>query len=156
MTVHVVNRGDRITSASTDMICGSGDGCPIAAGRPWSVTYPGSRTMAAIPDQPRAVEGWHEVGTGSARGACRTTRKRRMMAKSKTKTKAVAKVDRSRFAQYRDGKRGGPPRQLQPCGTVAAARRHQRKGEALCAACAPVWAAHQAAMYKNAKAAGKR
>ena len=27
-------------------------------------------------------------------------------------------------------------RELQPCGTVAAARRHQRAGEALCEACA--------------------
>jgi len=40
-----------------------------------------------------------------------------------------------------------------PCGTVAAARRHQRAGEPLCVACRPVWSEHQAAMYRQRKAA---
>ncbi len=36
---------------------------------------------------------------------------------------------------YRDRKRGAPPRQLQPHGTNAAIRRHERAGEPLCALC---------------------
>lgn len=32
-----------------------------------------------------------------------------------------------------------PARVLKPCGTVAAARRHQRAGEPLCELCRPVW-----------------
>lgn len=44
------------------------------------------------------------------------------------------------------------PRIVKPCGTIAAARRHQRAGETLCTACKPVWAAHQHAMYKKRKA----
>jgi hypothetical protein len=60
-------------------------------------------------------------------------------------------TDRSRFAEYRDRQRGGPPRRLQPHGTVAAARRHQRAGETLCAKCAEAWRAHQADMYRQRK-----
>lgn len=30
-------------------------------------------------------------------------------------------------------------------------RRHQRNGEALCALCVPVWAEHQAKMYRQRK-----
>ena len=60
-------------------------------------------------------------------------------------------TDRSRFAEYRDRQRGGPPRQLEPCGTIAAARRHQRAGEPLCDLCAPVWAEHQHQMYVKRK-----
>lgn len=59
---------------------------------------------------------------------------------------------RSRWSLWRDAKRGGPPqRQLKPCGTVAAARRHQKAGEPLCALCAPVWAKHQHEMYEKRK-----
>lgn len=60
-------------------------------------------------------------------------------------------AERSRA--YRDRKRGGQPRQLAPCGTVPAARRHQRSREPLCAFCAPVWAEHQAKMYRQRKGA---
>jgi hypothetical protein len=60
-------------------------------------------------------------------------------------------TDRSRFAAYRDRLRGGPPRVLQPHGTVAAARRHQRAREPLCAACAVEWRRHQAEMYQRRK-----
>ena len=42
---------------------------------------------------------------------------------------------RSRFAVYRDKKRGTPPPPLKACGTYAAARRHQRHKEPLCADC---------------------
>lgn len=62
-------------------------------------------------------------------------------------------MTRSRFAEYRDRQRGGPPRVPEPCGTIAAARRHQRAHEPLCALCAPVWAEHQHRMYEKRKAA---
>lgn len=39
----------------------------------------------------------------------------------------------------------------QPCGTYAAARRHQRKGEPLCYACTIALAAHQQEMYEKRK-----
>jgi hypothetical protein len=64
--------------------------------------------------------------------------------------------ERSRFAEYRDRKRGGPPRQLQPCGSIGGARRHQRAGETplskFCVPCAEVWAEHQSRMYQQRKA----
>lgn len=56
-------------------------------------------------------------------------------------------ADRSR--RYRDRIRGGPPRTPKPCGTVAAARRHQRAGEPLDEACAEAWREHQRAMYQK-------
>jgi hypothetical protein len=59
--------------------------------------------------------------------------------------------ERSRFAEYRDRKRGGPPREPKPCGTVAAARRHQRNGESLDEACAKAWAEHQHEQYLKRK-----
>jgi len=37
--------------------------------------------------------------------------------------------------RYRDKVRGGPPHEPEPCGTRAAAQRHRRRGEPLCAAC---------------------
>lgn len=64
--------------------------------------------------------------------------------------------DRSRWQRYRDGKRGGPPRKLAPCGTVAAARRHARHGEELDAACAEAIRVHNQAQYQARKAAGKK
>lgn len=42
---------------------------------------------------------------------------------------------KSRFALYRDKKRGTPPPPLKACGTYAAARRHQRHKEPICADC---------------------
>ena len=59
---------------------------------------------------------------------------------------------RSRWAHYRDRQRGGPPRQLEPHGSVAAARRHQRAGETFtdedyCEPCADAWSDHQHAQY---------
>ncbi len=58
---------------------------------------------------------------------------------------------RSRFAEYRDRLRGAPPRKLQPHGTVAAARRHERAGEAKCRRCAEAWRQHQHEMYQQRK-----
>lgn len=39
----------------------------------------------------------------------------------------------------------------QPCGTYAAARRHQRSSEPVCDACAAALAEHQRAMYEKRK-----
>lgn len=50
---------------------------------------------------------------------------------------------------YRNRQRGKPPRELQPCGTVAAATRHRRNGEPLDDACRAALADHQARMYAN-------
>ena len=43
------------------------------------------------------------------------------------------------------GARG--PKPSQPCGTVAAYKRHRRAGEDPCAACAAAWATKQREMY---------
>lgn len=56
-----------------------------------------------------------------------------------------------RQRKHRDRQRGAPPRTPKPCGTIAAARRHQRAREPLCPACAAVWAEHQARMYQARK-----
>lgn len=60
-------------------------------------------------------------------------------------------TDRSRFAEYRDRLRGGPPRALKPCGTLAAARRHQRKSEPLDDACRAALAEHAREQYRKRK-----
>ena len=60
--------------------------------------------------------------------------------------------DAERARAYRARKGAKPRGELKPCGTVAAARRHQRAGEPLCSQCVPVWAEHQRTMYRNRKA----
>jgi hypothetical protein len=50
----------------------------------------------------------------------------------------------------RTGQPGRPP--TQPCGTVAAYKRHQRKGETPCAACRGAWSAYQRDLYRRRKA----
>lgn len=55
--------------------------------------------------------------------------------------------ERSRYALYRDKKRGTPPPPLKPCGTYAAARRHQRRKEPLCTDCRLVLNERQRALY---------
>ena len=62
-----------------------------------------------------------------------------------------AMPDRSRFAEYRDRLRGGPPRVPQPCGTYAAARRHRRAGEPLDEACAEAERVRNNTMYQRRK-----
>lgn len=52
---------------------------------------------------------------------------------------------------YRDRKRGGPPRQPAPCGTLAAFRRHQRHSEQIDAACREAYNAAQREMYRKRK-----
>ncbi len=54
-------------------------------------------------------------------------------------------------AAYRQRLKDGTPFTPQPCGTVAAVRRHQRAGEPLCALCGPVWVDYQAATYRRRK-----
>jgi hypothetical protein len=48
---------------------------------------------------------------------------------------------------YRDRLRGGPPRELAPCGTYAAWMRHRRHGEEPCESCREAYNAHQRKMY---------
>lgn len=69
----------------------------------------------------------------------------------------MAMSDAERARRYRE-RRGAIPRgPLQPHGTVAAARRHQRAGESLkkrdtvCRECTEALADHQAKMYRNRK-----
>lgn len=62
-------------------------------------------------------------------------------------------TERSRFALYRDRKRGGPPqpRAVQPHGTWAAVRRHMRAKEPLCDECVIARREHQREMYRKRK-----
>lgn len=56
----------------------------------------------------------------------------------------------SRWSEWRARKRAGlPGRQVAPCGTYAAARRHQRNGEELDPACAEALREHNAEMYRR-------
>ena len=48
-----------------------------------------------------------------------------------------------RQRRYRDRQRGGPARVPKPCGTAAAARRHQRAREPLCEPCRAAWNEYQ-------------
>lgn len=66
-------------------------------------------------------------------------------------TPNVAELARSRYAVYRDKVRGTPPPPLRPCGTYAAARRHQRKKEPLCADCRAALNERQRTLYAKRK-----
>jgi hypothetical protein len=44
-------------------------------------------------------------------------------------------TDAERQKRYRDRLRGGPGRDVEPCGTLAAYRRHQRHAETPCGPC---------------------
>ena len=59
-------------------------------------------------------------------------------------------AERSRA--YRDRKRGTPPRDPKPHGTMAAYRRHERAQEPPCQACQQAHAEYQRALYANRKA----
>lgn len=52
-------------------------------------------------------------------------------------------TEAERARRYRDKRRGGPPRQLAPCGTYAAYRRHQRNGEPIDDACRGAYTDYQ-------------
>lgn len=58
---------------------------------------------------------------------------------------------RSRFAIYRDKKRGAPVPPLKECGTYAAARRHQRRKEPLCTPCRMALNDRQRQLYAKRK-----
>lgn len=60
-------------------------------------------------------------------------------------------VNADKQRAYRDRKRGGPPREPQPCGTLAAVRRHKRKGEPLDDACREAYNAEQRRLYHQRK-----
>jgi hypothetical protein len=60
-------------------------------------------------------------------------------------------VSAERQRAYRDRKRGGPPREPEPCGTLAAVRRHRRHGEQLDAACRDAYNAAHREMYARRK-----
>ncbi len=51
--------------------------------------------------------------------------------------------------EYRDRLRGGPARVPAPCGTLAAFRRHQRRGEPICEACRVAYNAAHRDMYRK-------
>ena len=54
------------------------------------------------------------------------------------------------IAEGREPGRSGPP-VSQPCGTVAAYKRHQRHGEPPCEACRAAWSEYQRTLYKRRK-----
>ena len=56
-------------------------------------------------------------------------------------------AERSRKA--RDKKRGGPPRELVPCGEWAAHQRHVRRGEPIDQACKDAAIRHRAEQYQK-------
>jgi hypothetical protein len=56
-----------------------------------------------------------------------------------------------RQKRYRDRLRGGPARVPKPCGTLAAYRRHQRRGEPPCDLCKAANAAYQRDYYRASK-----
>lgn len=58
---------------------------------------------------------------------------------------------RSRYAIYRDKVRGAPVPPLKECGTYAAARRHQRRGETLCSLCRLALNERQRELYSKRK-----
>lgn len=60
-------------------------------------------------------------------------------------------TDAERSRRYRDRKRGGPPRRLEPCGTYAAFRRHERADEEPCDACREARNERQRQAYRSAK-----
>lgn len=58
-------------------------------------------------------------------------------------------ADKSR--RYRDRKRGRPPREPKPCGTLAAYRRHQRHNEPIDDACRDAYNTAQRGWYTKRK-----
>lgn len=57
-----------------------------------------------------------------------------------------------RWRAKHGAKTGQPGRPItQPCGTVAAYKRHQRKNETPCAACRQAYSAYQAELYQQRK-----
>lgn len=63
----------------------------------------------------------------------------------------MGQSDATRARRYRDRKRGGPPRELAPHGTVAAFRRHKRAKETPCDPCREAERDRQATLYQRRK-----
>jgi hypothetical protein len=65
-----------------------------------------------------------------------------------------SKAEYQREWRARHGARTGQPGRpaTEPCGTVAAYRRHRKAGEDPCAACRDAWNAKQREMYQARKA----
>ncbi len=59
--------------------------------------------------------------------------------------------DAERAKAYRDRKRGTPPREPKPHGTMAAYRRHERAQEPPCDACKAAHAEYQRTLYRKRK-----
>lgn len=68
---------------------------------------------------------------------------------------AMADDDATRARRYRDSKRGKPARQPAPCGTYAAYRRHQRKGEPIDDACRQAYTDYQRELQQARRAKNK-
>lgn len=62
------------------------------------------------------------------------------------------RAEKARQEGREPGKAGRP--QTQPCGTVAAYKRHQRAGEPACQECLSAWAEKQREMYRARKGRG--
>lgn len=60
---------------------------------------------------------------------------------------AMPNTDAQRAKDYRDRQRGAPPRELEPCGTLAAHRRHKRNGEPIDDACRDTYNAEHRRLY---------
>lgn len=57
------------------------------------------------------------------------------------------RAEKARQEGREPGKPGRP--QTQPCGTVAAYKRHQRAGEHACQPCRDAWSENQREMYRK-------
>lgn len=66
----------------------------------------------------------------------------------------MSSAEYQRKWRAKQGARTGEPGRpiTQPCGTNAAYKRHQRRGEPIDAACRAAWAAYQRELYQRRKA----
>lgn len=63
----------------------------------------------------------------------------------------MGKSDAARARKYRDRRRGGPPREPEPCPSAAAFKRHVRAGETPCDGCKIKEAERQHDLYEARK-----
>lgn len=63
----------------------------------------------------------------------------------------MGRTDAQRARRYRDRRRGGPPRELEPCPSPAAYARHVRAGETPCDGCKAKEAERQHNLYEQRK-----
>lgn len=67
----------------------------------------------------------------------------------------MGQSDATRARNYRDRRRGGPPRELEPHGTVAAFKRHKRAKETPCDPCRLAEKRRQNRLYEARKSRQK-